>query len=63
MKDLEALGRSLGGFSDLGGFLEALGGSLDRLLEALGRMTESGYQRKRAARSCIDLRSNLIRTK
>ena len=26
--------------------MEALGKSLDRFLEALGRMTESGYQRK-----------------
>ena len=42
----EALRRSLGGLCDLGGFLEALGGSLDRFLEALGRMTESGEARK-----------------
>ena len=39
----EALGRSLGGFCDLGGFLEALGGSLDRFLEALGRIWESKW--------------------
>ena len=33
-----ALGKSLGGFWCLGGVLEALGGSLDRFLEALGRI-------------------------
>ena len=37
----EALGRSLGGFWCLGGVLEALGRSLDRFLEALGRIWES----------------------
>ena len=42
----EALGRSLGGFWCLGGVLEAVGESLDRFLEALGRMTESGEARK-----------------
>ena len=39
----EALGRSLGGFWCLDGVLEALGGSLDRFLEALGRIWESKW--------------------
>ena len=38
-----ALGMFLGGFWCLGGVLEALGGSLDRFLEALGRIWESKW--------------------
>ena len=39
----EALGRSLGGFWCLGGVLEALRESLDRFLDALGRIWESKW--------------------
>ena len=42
----KAFGRSVGGFWCLGGVLEALKELLDRFLEALGRMTESGEARK-----------------
>ena len=35
--------RSLGGFWCLGGVLEALGGSLNRCLEALGRIREATW--------------------
>ena len=39
----EALGRSLGAFWFLGDVLDALGESLDRFLEALGRIWESKW--------------------